>query len=78
MHPNKPPLPLESLVVYLYVEELVWLSYSELTVMVTGDDAHTLLAASSPLPSASTPDTLGSLGSESITCPLHRYLHLAR
>ena len=36
--------------------------------MVTGDEAHTLLAASStPSPSASTPDTLGSLGSESIT-----------
>ena len=75
MHPNKPPLPFESLVVYLNVEVPVWLSYSELTVIVTGDKAHATdtvglvgsasTASSTPSPSASTPDVLESLGSES-------------
>ena len=47
MHPNNPPLPFESLVVYLYVEVPVSLSYSELTVIVTGDETHGTTASPS-------------------------------
>ena len=42
IQPNKPPFPLESLVVYLNTLVLVDASYSEDTIIVTGVETHSM------------------------------------